>query len=259
MKICITSDGNSLEANVDPRFGRCSYFIFYDIDANDFEVFENAATSEMGGAGIKNAQLMLEKDVEVILTGNLGPNAANVLNQAGIKVITDIKGKVKDVIEDFKKGILKADAANPTVSSHFGMSNQRQKKQKLNIRVAISTDGDFVSAHFGRCPSFTIVDIENNRVVKKEVIDNPGHHPGQLPEFLYKKNVNAIICGGMGQRALALFQQYGIDSIVGVEGKINEVIEKLLKYNLQSGKSLCNPGSGKNYGLEKTECDHQGG
>ncbi|MBN1444530.1 MAG: NifB/NifX family molybdenum-iron cluster-binding protein [Candidatus Omnitrophica bacterium] len=125
------------------------------------------------------------------------------------------------------------------------------------MRFAISTEGDFVSPHFGRCPSFTIVDIETNAVVKKEVLENPGHHPGYLPEFLHEKGVRSIICGGMGQRAAELFRERGIEAIVGIEGKINDVIEKLLEGELQSGESLCAPGAGKNYGLEKTECDHE--
>jgi len=126
------------------------------------------------------------------------------------------------------------------------------------MRFAISTDGDFVSPHFGRCPSFTIVEIDSNAVVKKEVLDNPGHHPGYLPEFLHKKGVNSIICGGMGQRAETLFREHGISTFVGIGGKIGDVIEKLLEGTLESRESMCQPGDGKNYGLEKTECDHGG-
>ncbi|HNS32816.1 MAG TPA: NifB/NifX family molybdenum-iron cluster-binding protein [bacterium] len=124
------------------------------------------------------------------------------------------------------------------------------------MRFAISTDGEFVSPHFGRCPSFTIVDIESNKVVKKEVIENPGHHPGYLPEFLHKINVKAIVCGGMGQRAAELFKSFKINVIPGIEGKVVDAVEKLAEDKLASGKSLCTPGAGKNYGLEKTECDH---
>jgi predicted Fe-Mo cluster-binding NifX family protein len=124
------------------------------------------------------------------------------------------------------------------------------------MRYAISTDGEFVSPHFGRCPSFTIVDIESNKVVKKEVIENPGHHPGYLPEFLHKINVKAIVCGGMGQRAAELFKSFKKKDIPGIEGKVVDAVEKLAEDKLASGKSLCTPGAGKNYGLEKTECDH---
>ncbi|MFC1645814.1 NifB/NifX family molybdenum-iron cluster-binding protein [Candidatus Omnitrophota bacterium] len=124
------------------------------------------------------------------------------------------------------------------------------------MRVAISTDGEFVSAHFGRCPSFTIIDIEDGKISKKDVVDNPGHQPGFIPQFLHKKGVNCIVAGGMGMRATGFFNEFGIQAIVGISGKISEVIEKLLKGTLEGGESLCRPGAGKGYGIEKTECDH---
>ncbi len=129
-------------------------------------------------------------------------------------------------------------------------------ERKLFMRVAISTDGDFVSMHFGRCPSFTIVDIENDKVTKREVVDNPGHQPGFIPQFLHEKGVTCIVAGGMGMRATGFFNELGIQAIVGVSGKIDEVIEKLQKGTLEGGESLCKPGLGKGYGLDKTECDH---
>ena len=124
------------------------------------------------------------------------------------------------------------------------------------MRVAISTDGDYVSAHFGRCPSFTIVNIENGKVAKKEMVENPGHQPGFIPQFLHQKGVECIIAGGMGMRATGLFNELGIQAIVGVSGKIDDVVEKLQKGTLEGGESLCRPGSGKGYGLDKAQCDH---
>ena len=124
------------------------------------------------------------------------------------------------------------------------------------MRVAISTEGDFVSAHFGRCPSFTIVDIDDGKLKDKQSIPNPGHHPGYLPQFLHQQGVSCIIAGGMGRRAEDLFAQAEIQTIVGVSGSIDEVIDKIIKGTLQGGRSLCQPGSGKGYGIEKTECDH---
>jgi len=124
------------------------------------------------------------------------------------------------------------------------------------MRVAISTDGDFVSAHFGRCPSFTLIDIENGKVTKKTEVANPGHQPGAIPQFLHQKGVNCIVAGGMGMRAVSFFEEYSIKTIVGVSGKIDEVIEQLKKGALEGGESLCKPGAGKGYGLEKAECDH---
>jgi len=110
--------------------------------------------------------------------------------------------------------------------------------------------------HFGRCPSFTIIDIENGKVIKKEEVANPGHQPGAIPEFLHKKEVQYIVAGGMGMRATSFFEEYGIKTVMGVSGKIDDVIEKFKKGNLEGGESLCNPGAGKGYGLDKTICDH---
>lgn len=124
------------------------------------------------------------------------------------------------------------------------------------MKVAISTDGDFVSAHFGRCPLFTIIDIEDGTVSAKETVNNPGHQPGLIPQFLHQQGVQCIICGGMGMRATGFFNELGIQTIVGINGTINEVIEKLQKGTLEGGESLCRPGAGKGYGLDKTECDH---
>lgn len=124
------------------------------------------------------------------------------------------------------------------------------------MKIAISTDGEYVSAHFGRCPSFTLVDIENGKLISKKVIDNPGHHPGYLPQFLSEKGVNCIVAGGMGMRAKELFKDANIDIILGVEGKIDNTIDKIISDTLEKGKSLCKPGDGKGYGIDKTECDH---
>lgn len=124
------------------------------------------------------------------------------------------------------------------------------------MKVAISTDGEFVSAHFGRCPSFTIVDIENGKIIKRETVGNPGHEPGNIPHFLNERGVNCIIAGGMGMRATGFFNEFGIQSIVGISGKISDVLEKLSKGTLEGGESLCSPGLGKGYGIEKAECDH---
>ena len=108
------------------------------------------------------------------------------------------------------------------------------------MKVAISTDGQTVSAHFGRCPSYTVLEIRDGKITKSEEIPNPGHHPGYLPRFFHEMNVNCIIAGGMGARASELFSQYSIQPILGISG----------------GESLCRTGAGKGYGIDKTECDH---
>ena len=119
MKICITAQGNTLDAAVDPRFGRCQYFIIVDPDTQDHEAIDNAS-DVAGGAGIQAGQLMNDKGVEVVLTGNVGPNAFQTLQAANIKVITGVSGNIKDVLEKYKNNELSAPQEKPSVDSHFG-------------------------------------------------------------------------------------------------------------------------------------------
>jgi len=124
------------------------------------------------------------------------------------------------------------------------------------MKVAISTDNGLVSAHFGRCPEFTILEIDDGKIINRKVIPNPGHHPGFLPGYFEQMGVKAVVAGGGGQRAQMLFAEKSIQFILGVTGKIDDVIDKLCKGELEGGESLCSPGAGKGYGVEKDECDH---
>jgi predicted Fe-Mo cluster-binding NifX family protein len=119
MKIGISAMEPSLEANVDPRFGRCQYFVVVDPDTMQFEILENSSAASSGGAGISTAQMITGKEVNVVLTGNCGPNAYQVLSSAGIQVVTGVSGKVKDAVEAYKSGKLKA-SSQPNVPDHFG-------------------------------------------------------------------------------------------------------------------------------------------
>jgi predicted Fe-Mo cluster-binding NifX family protein len=120
MKIAITATGSSLDAEVDPRFGRCQYFIIVDPETMQFEALENSAAMAGGGAGVSAAQTIASKGVEAVLTGNCGPNAYQVLSAAGIKVITGVAGKVQDAIQGYKSGKFQA-SSQPNVGDHFGM------------------------------------------------------------------------------------------------------------------------------------------
>jgi predicted Fe-Mo cluster-binding NifX family protein len=121
MKICITATGQGLDAEVDPRFGRCQYFTVVDPDTMQFESIENSSIAASGGAGIQAAQFVANKGVKVVLTGNAGPNAYNTLEAADISVITGVSGKVRQAVEDYKNGKLQPPTSGPSVSAHFGM------------------------------------------------------------------------------------------------------------------------------------------
>ncbi len=120
MKICISSQGNTLDSQVDPRFGRCQYFIIVDTDTLEFESVKNPNIDAMGGAGIQSGQLIASKNVKAVLTGNVGPNAFQTLQAVGIEVITGISGSVKEAIEKYKKGNFTV-AQGPSTASHSSM------------------------------------------------------------------------------------------------------------------------------------------
>src|SRR4030042_1746729 len=124
MKIAITSNGPALDAGIDPRFGRCQYFIIVDPETMQFEALEHSGAMAGGGAGISTAQMIAGKGVEVVLTGNCGPNAYEVLSAAGIKVVTGVAGKVQDAIQGYKSGKFQA-SSQPNVPGHFGMGRRR--------------------------------------------------------------------------------------------------------------------------------------
>ena len=119
MKICITSQGDSLDSTVDPRFGRCQYFIIVDTESEDFESIKNPNLDSMGGAGIQSGQFIFDKKAKVVLTGNVGPNAYQTLNASGIQVVTGVSGKVSQAVEKYKRGEFKS-TDGPSVDSHFG-------------------------------------------------------------------------------------------------------------------------------------------
>jgi len=125
MKICVTSEGSSLDSNVDPRFGRCQHFIIVDTDTLEFEEIENPNIESMGGAGIQSAQLVAAKKIKAVLTGNVGPNAFQTLQAAGIEIFTGASGTVKEAIEKYKKGEFKA-VSGPSVGSHAGMPGKKK-------------------------------------------------------------------------------------------------------------------------------------
>ena len=119
MKIAITSTGKTLDSQVDPRFGRASYFIIVDTETMDFKVIENENVAAAGGAGVSSAKLVIDAGAEAVLTGNCGPNAHRVLTAAGVKLYTQLTGTVSEALELFKSGRL-TEATDPNVQAHFG-------------------------------------------------------------------------------------------------------------------------------------------
>ena len=119
MKIAVTCTAPDLDAQVDPRFGRCACFLIVDTETMAFEAVDNANVAVGGGAGIQSAQAMSEKDVKAVLTGNCGPNAFNALQAGGIQVVTGVTGTARNAVEQFKADAF-SESSEPSVPSHHG-------------------------------------------------------------------------------------------------------------------------------------------
>jgi len=120
MKVVVTSTGPSLDAAVDPRFGRCPLFMVVDTDDMSFKAVANGNSALGGGAGIQSAGLVVQEGAKAVLTGNCGPNAHQALSAAGVEVVVGCSGTVAEVVDRFKAGQLRA-ASGPNVGSHSGM------------------------------------------------------------------------------------------------------------------------------------------
>ena len=107
------------------------------------------------------------------------------------------------------------------------------------MKIAVASENGMVTEHFGHCQGFIIFDTENNQIIKKETVENPGHRPGFLPNFLNDMGVNVIISGGMGNGAIDIFNEKDIEVIVGASGNSKTAVEDYLKGSLKSTGSIC--------------------
>ncbi|MBN2716062.1 MAG: NifB/NifX family molybdenum-iron cluster-binding protein [Deltaproteobacteria bacterium] len=139
MKIAISSDGTTLDSYVDPRFGRCPYFLIVDLETLNAEAIENPNVSLGSGAGIQTGQLISKHGAQCLLTGNCGPNAFRVLDAAEIQVVTGVKGNIREVIDQFKAGKYTL-AKQPNVESHYGMNKVATDSSAAGNTIGMDAD-----------------------------------------------------------------------------------------------------------------------
>jgi predicted Fe-Mo cluster-binding NifX family protein len=120
MKIAVSSKGNTLDSEVDPRFGRAGFFLLVDPETLEVQVIKNRQNLQLPqGAGIQAAQVVIEHGAKTVLTGNCGPKAFKVLQAAGVNVGIGISGTIKEAILQYKQGKISF-AQEPNVEGHWG-------------------------------------------------------------------------------------------------------------------------------------------
>ncbi|WP_303861083.1 NifB/NifX family molybdenum-iron cluster-binding protein [Alkalibaculum bacchi] len=107
------------------------------------------------------------------------------------------------------------------------------------IKIAVASENEIVTEHFGHCVNFNIFEAENDQIIKSESIPNPGHKPGFLPNYLNDMGINVVISGGMGGGAIDIFNEKGIEVIVGATGNAKATAEAYLQGSLKSTGSVC--------------------
>ncbi len=240
MKIAFSAEGSDLDATVDPRFGRCKQFLIIDSTDLSFDVLPNLGQDAESSAGIMAAQALVEKSIDAVASGHVGPNARQVLDAAGIPVYENVSGTIRDAIQVIQSGAAPSGAEQPDPAS----SSSPRSSNTAAFRIAVSIDADHgldspVSAHFGRCAKYLFADIANGQVRTFHTADNPFYHdhgqPGQVPNFIHDQQVRVMIAGGMGPRAIQFFEQFGIETVTGASGKASEAIDAYLSGSLESG------------------------
>jgi len=125
MKICISATGNNLDAALDPRFGRAGYFLIVDDKGKLVKAIKNTGVQAMRGAGVTAAQIVVNENVDILITANIGPNASMILGNSGIKIFfSNSIVSVKDIIQEYQQGKLKevteAIHSRPGLGGQFG-------------------------------------------------------------------------------------------------------------------------------------------
>lgn len=107
------------------------------------------------------------------------------------------------------------------------------------MKIAVAAMGNQVAGHFGHCENFIFFETENGEIRKIQSVPNPGHRPGFLPNFLADNGAKVILSGGMGGGAVDIFNERGVEVVVGVEGDARIAVEAYLRGELISTGSIC--------------------
>lgn len=237
MKIAVSSDGDTIDSNVDQRFGRCKYFIIANIENKKIiksEAVLNEGAVQGHGAGIRAAEQVGEFNVEKILTGQLGPNATVVLGKLGITPY-HASGKAKDAINKFLNNELKP--ISETAEPHSGIVNKEKTKGERIFFPLLDNNGkdSEISQHFGHAPFFGVYDVEKKEL---KIIENDLDHtdPNKSPIDQIEEAVNptTIFAKGIGGRAVGIIAEKGLSLKTGDYKTVKEVIVNLDKLENQT-------------------------
>ena len=230
MKIAISSTGQDLQSDIDLRFGRSQYFLIVDIENNEIKnslAIENEGAIQGHGAGVKAAQQIGEAGVEAVITGNLGPNATNILSQLGIKAY-QASGAAEDAVKKFINKELSeiSEIAEP----HSGMPVQEQVKSERIFFPLLNNNGleSEISPHFGHAPFLGLYDMKSRQLsIKENVLEHTDPNKSPVDQIIEAVNPTIVFAQGIGSRAIGLFSEKGVSLKTGPYKTVKEAIENM--------------------------------
>ncbi len=235
IKICVTSQGEKLTDSVDPRFGRCVFFIFAEIvdgKMENIKAVKNGGVKRSSGAGITAATQLGNEGVKILFTGNVGPKAADVLMQLGIEVIK-VSGAIKDVVESYLSG-------DSTVTQEREIASNKLEKNKINVdekcKVLVplmdnNGDNSLVSLHFGHAPYLGVYDADSKEIIIKENrLDHINPNKTPVDQVFEEINPTIVFVQDIGARAIDLFLQKGIKIQTGPYKTLKEVVGNIKNF-----------------------------
>jgi len=240
IKICVSSIGQTLNSEIDPRFGRCKYFLIVNIKDKKIlsvESVKNEGFTKDRGAGISAAGQIGRLKARAIITGNIGPKADEVLKQLNIKVYKK-SGLVKAAINDYLNNDKDSDNAGlPGVSAKN--TNKSNIKQRIFIPLMDNNGKDSeIALHFGRASYFALYEsVENKLMIEKNSLDHNNPDKTPVEQIIETANPTIVYARDMGPKAVKLFSEKNIILKTGPYNTLKEVIENI--ENLEDLKSDC--------------------
>lgn len=220
IKVCVSSTDGKLDSAIDPRFGRCAYFILLEIENGEIKKessIKNSARENPSGAGIGAAEKAGQLGTDVLITGNVGPKAKEILDKLRIKVVAG-QGSAKEALDIFLKKEL---------------PQRSVKSSKAGARLFIPLLEDKgkasrVSLHFGHAPFFAIYDSEKKELlIKKNELDHIDPEKSPVDQIIEQADPGLVYARDIGSRAIGLFEQKGIKLKTGSYETVGDVIDNM--------------------------------
>jgi len=237
MRIAISTDGNTLDSNVDQRFGRCKYFLIVNIEnniINETKAVLNEGAEQGHGAGIKAAEQIGELKVKAIVTGELGPNATAILDKLDINSYS-ASGKARDALNKFINNELEiiSKAATP----YSGNPSIKKGEGERIFFPLLDDKGEEseISQHFGHAPFFGVYDVEKKKLtIIENNLDHTDLNKSPIDQIEEAVHPTTIYAKGIGGRAIEIIAEKGLLLKTGDYLTVKEVIRNLDKLEDQN-------------------------